>query len=82
MPKYHPGPLNSLGDIPEKVYSAELKPTVILYVKDTQHAKWNGSETPSLCVRTSAASLSSAFQRPSSRHSEAKESFHCKCIIT
>ena len=30
VPKYHPDPLNGLGDIPEKVYSAELKPIVKL----------------------------------------------------
>ena len=28
VPKYHSDPSNGLGDIPEKVYSAELKPTV------------------------------------------------------
>ena len=28
VPKYHPDRLNSLGDIPEKVYSAKLKPMV------------------------------------------------------
>ena len=32
VPKYHPDPLNGLGDISEKVYSTELKPIVGMYV--------------------------------------------------
>ena len=31
MPKYHPDSFNDLGDIPENVYSAELKPIVVSF---------------------------------------------------
>ena len=42
VPKYHSHPLNNLGDIPEKVYSAKLKPIVMVAIPHLSHSKIRG----------------------------------------